>query len=114
MRKNQPNRKTKLESIPYEDMNDSSGEALAYGKVQYMGSPKKLNTKDNSGSIQETKQLKKDGLHHLLQEDYQPARYAKAVEYRNSRSYLKKLPSGHYVRAHPFRKSSICSWTLRS
>ena len=29
--------------------------------------------------------------------DYQPANYNRAVQYRHSRSYMRKLPSGHYV-----------------
>lgn len=46
---------------------------------------------------QEVKKAKKEGLDHLYKQDYQPAKFAKAVEYRNSHAYMKKLPSGHYV-----------------
>ena len=45
----------------------------------------------------EMKQAKKEDLDHLYKQDYQPARYKKALEFKNSRSYKKKLPSGHYV-----------------
>ena len=46
---------------------------------------------------QEMKKAKKEDLEHLYKQDYQPAKYKRAVEYKNSRSYKKKLPSGHYV-----------------
>ena len=42
------------------------------------------------------KKAKKEDLDHLYKQDYQPAKFSKAVEYRHSRSYMKKLPSGHY------------------
>ena len=45
----------------------------------------------------EMKDAKKEGLDHLYKQDYQPAKFKKAVEFKNSRSYKKKLPSGHYV-----------------
>lgn len=45
---------------------------------------------------QEMKKAKKEDLDHLYKQDYQPAKFSKAVEYRHSRSYMKKLPSGHY------------------
>lgn len=45
---------------------------------------------------QEMKKAKKEDLEHLYKQDYQPAKYKRAVEYKNSRSYKKKLPSGHY------------------
>lgn len=51
------------------------------------------------------KKAKKDGLDHLYKQDYQPAKFKKAVEYKNSRSYKKKLPSGHYVTQKLFRES---------
>lgn len=54
---------------------------------------------------QELKQAKKDGLDHLYKQDYQPAKFAKAVQYRHSRSYMVKLPSGHYVLALPLREN---------
>ncbi len=40
---------------------------------------------------------KKDQLDHLYNENYQPAKYSKALEYKNTRSYKKKLPNGQYV-----------------
>lgn len=52
---------------------------------------------------QEVKKAKKEGLDHLYKQDYQPAKYKKALEYKNSRSYKKKLPSGHYVTFTLFR-----------
>jgi len=83
MRKNQFKGKNKVEPNSYDELN-SSGEALAYGKVQNMNSPQKLNHRNTyDDSIQESKQNKKDDLHHLYKEDYQPAKYSKAVEYRN-------------------------------
>lgn len=42
-------------------------------------------------------QKRHDGLDHAYKENYQPAKYSKALEFRNARSYLKKLPSGQYV-----------------
>lgn len=46
----------------------------------------------------EKKRAKYEGLAHLYQNDYKPAVYKKAVEYRNSLSYKKKLSDGSYVR----------------
>ena len=47
---------------------------------------------------QEMKRAKKEGLDHLYKQDYQPAKFSRAVEFRNAHSYMKKLPSGHYVK----------------
>ena len=86
--------------------NQSSNMELAYGSPQghmnmspqYSGS---IQEEDANIAYQmhrkEVKQAKKDGLDHLYKQDYQPAKFKKAVEYKNSRSYKKKLPSGHYV-----------------
>jgi len=56
---------------------------------------------------QEVKKAKKEGLDHLYKQDYQPAKFAKAKEFRNSHAYMKKLPSGHYVHLKLFRNN----WT---
>ena len=50
----------------------------------------------------QAKEAKKKGLDHLYKEDYQPAKYKKALAYRNARSYMKKLPSGHYKELDTF------------
>jgi hypothetical protein len=42
------------------------------------------------------KQLKSNALDKMATEEYQPAVYAKALEYRNKRSYMKKI-DGSYV-----------------
>lgn len=91
---------------------DSSITALAYGAPQRhmnMNPSKSLGSSSDDDlnyaiKVQrdEHKRAKKEGLDHLYKQDYQPAKFAKAVEYRNSRSYMKKLPSGHYVLLHLF------------
>jgi hypothetical protein len=43
---------------------------------------------------EEMKKAKKENIDNLCKENYQPAKFAKAVRYRNSRSYMQKLPSG--------------------
>jgi hypothetical protein len=48
---------------------------------------------------------KHDGLDPAYKENYQPAKFSKALEYRNARSYMKKLPSGEYVRSGLLRKN---------
>lgn len=48
------------------------------------------------------KKAKKKQIDHLYNENYQPARYSKALEYKNSRSYLKKLPNGQYVNKYKY------------
>ena len=45
----------------------------------------------------ERKKAKKEQLDHLYNADYQPANYMKALQYKNYRSYKKKLPDGSYV-----------------
>lgn len=41
------------------------------------------------------KQLKSDALDRMAKADYQPAVYHKAVQYRNERSYLKKIDNSY-------------------
>ena len=43
------------------------------------------------------KQLKSAALDKMAKEEYQPAIYAKALKYRNERSYMKKMDN-NYVR----------------
>lgn len=79
------------------EVSNNSISELTYGKPQYQLSPQRSRENLYDDGRKNLKQAKKDGLDHLYKENYQPAKYSKAVEYRNSRSYLKKLPSGHYV-----------------
>lgn len=44
----------------------------------------------------ERKKAKHQQLDHLYSENYKPASYTKALEYKNTRSYKKKLPNGQY------------------
>ena len=52
----------------------------------------------------EKRRAKYEGLSHLYQNDYKPAVYRKAVEYRDSMSYKKKLSNGSYVTHYLLRK----------
>ena len=45
----------------------------------------------------EKRRAKYEGLSHLYQNDYKPAVYKKAVKYRDSMSYKKKMADGSFV-----------------
>jgi hypothetical protein len=104
--------------------NDTSNVTLNYGQRQgHMNmspSPSGAMMTDDDSNLayqmqkDEMKRAKKEGLDHLYKQDYQPAKFAKAVEYRNFRSYMKKLPSGHYVPIVSFSVSSRPSKTPTS
>jgi hypothetical protein len=113
MKNRKSNNSKREQESDYDNANNSISE-LTYGKAQYQLSPQKSREDLYDDERRNIKQAKKEGLDHLYKENYQPAKYGKAVEYRNSRSYMKKLPSGHYVRFSRCRKSSTCWRTLRS
>ena len=96
-------RKNKLQSYRDEDY-DASQMSLEYGSPQGHRAAQRAAQEDANIAYkmqrQEMKNAKKEGIDHLYKQDYQPANFNKAVNYRNSRSYMKKLPSGHYV--NPF------------
>ena len=79
--------------------------AIEYSKLQNIVLPP---IKSQLELEEERKRLvngKREGIDHLYRENYQPAKYSRALEYRNSRSYLKKLPNGQYVLFCIFRKN---------
>ena len=101
--------------------NESSNMELAYGSPQghmNMSPMASYNMSEEDANIayqmqkKEIKRAKKEDLDHLYKQDYQPAKFSKAVEYRNSRSYMKKLPSGHYVFISSFSENSALFRTL--
>lgn len=113
MKNKKPSNNRRQAEDDYEDPNNSLSQ-ITYGKPQYQLSPQKSRDSLYDEERKQIKQAKKEGLDHLYKENYQPAKYGKAVEYRNSRSYMKKLPSGHYVSLFICRKNQICSQTPRN
>jgi hypothetical protein len=66
---------------------NASSEALYAGKANYK-------VVDNSAMEiykKEQKKAKQDGLSHLYNSDYKPASYQKALQFRDSMSYRKKV-----------------------
>ena len=47
---------------------------------------------------QERRRAKRENLTHLYKNDYKPAKYSLACEYRDALSYKKKMSNGSYVR----------------
>lgn len=73
-----------------------SNQSSEYLKVNYVkgGKPRYQDMSDIQLEQAEIKKEKKEKLDHLYNENYQPAKYSKALAYRNARSYKKKLPNG--------------------
>ena len=75
-------------------MSINSNSSAEYLQVKYKQSPRYKDIDNMDLEKIEFKKAKKDQLDHLYNENYQPAKYAKAVQYRNARSYMKKMPNG--------------------
>lgn len=94
---------------------NTSDIVLDYGKPQTIYLPP---IKPDEDAFDEERRLvrgnKREGLDHIYKQNYQPAKYSKALEYRNARSYMKKLPSGQYVPVNILRKRSSFWQTLKN
>lgn len=75
-------------------MSNNSNSSTEYLQVKYKQSPRFKDIDNIEIEKIELKKAKKDQLDHLYNENYQPAKYTKALQYRNARSYMKKMPNG--------------------
>lgn len=86
-----------------------------YSKGNHNGSTEMLKADRSNGTIgemdanelyhRERKRAKRENLSHLYKNDYKPAKYSVACEYRDALSYKKKMSNGTYVSFLSFRKN---------
>ena len=74
---------------------NSSSEALYKARNESVVVP--VDTEQVEIYKKEKRRAKYEGLSHLYQNDYKPAVYKKAVKYRDSMSYKKKMADGSFV-----------------
>ena len=86
-----------------------------YSKGNHNDSTEMLKANKSNGAIGEVdpndlyhrqrKRAKRENLSHLYKNDYKPAKYSVACEYRDALSYKKKMSNGTYVNFILFRKN---------